>query len=819
MKWNQDKSMNIIFQICIFVLFCLWYFSPVVSGMILVPLYILMVYRHKIALKKRSLVNSLLQRGTFIRDKYYARMAFYSVLGSSCLYSIFFLMSKIVKISEKYRRTRHSPEFRRDIANAPLAPKYEPDNSGSGLKYFFTPKASNAAQTCSRKEAIELIGSRCLVVHVEWVTKEGEEKCVTVRAIPTGSELLIPLHAIPLDDTTFDVTVSADYSKRTSSYSNKGLTKNHYAIFKDSTGKELDLILLKCPNIPNQKDMSRFFATTPINFRTSALELIKMENGGVKEIDLRVNSKRLIDNNSYIIHAGTPYARRIHNYPHLKCTAKGVNSEYGFCGSPIIDGNSNVIIGVHIAGFQSNTWYALAFDRAMYMKARQELLCKPVFVPHPQPEHFQMKNNLKGFEIEDDFEDYLCEQIGATIAPMEEIGHIYRGNALYDDRVEKHYFRNKNPALEETFGPCPAAPPKAPNGTLQINTTLHKLCDPKFGIPADLVDRAAMDYLETDLNGVSFDTIIRELSEEDGFFSVRSVEQALQGDETGVIRGINNGSSAGWCYGGKKTNHYDMDVDGDPYEVRKLYPYIKKDIDDQEIEWRSGRATFDVFKRCSKVNELLPIEKAETKTRSFYGNDMVYFINATRAVISIKHVLRKNMYLSECFVGMKYQGSEWGQFANFISKGGEYTNFVCGDFSGYDTQLPRGLLDKGAFIFIEVCRRGGMSESDIQFLIGALTSVVSPTILWRGHLVRMANGQPSGQPLTVELNSVVNSLLMRMAYLTIIEEYHPEFIGVPMRHMVRLGTYGDDNVMGVDSRIPQFNHTRIQAVFARWGIK
>jgi hypothetical protein len=83
----------------------------------------------------------------------------------------------------------------------------------------------------------------------------------------------------------------------------------------------------------------------------------------------------------------------------------------------------------------------------------------------------------------------------------------------------------------------------------------------------------------------------------------------------------------------------------------------------------------------------------------------------------------------------------------------------------------------------------------------------------------MANGQPSGEPLTVEINSIVNSLLMRMVFFVIMDEEYPLMANPIFREFVRLATYGDDNALGVSDKIPKYNHTTIQAVFARWGIK
>jgi len=184
----------------------------------------------------------------------------------------------------------------------------------------------------------------------------------------------------------------------------------------------------------------------------------------------------------------------------------------------------------------------------------------------------------------------------------------------------------------------------------------------------------------------------------------------------------------------------------------------------------------------------------------------------------LKSVLR-DMEVSECYVGLAAQSQQWGKFHDHITKDGEYTKFVCGDFSGYDTQLPKALLEKAAAIIVQMYRENGSSESDVEYLRGFLSSVVSPAMIWEGNLLQFCSGQPSGQPLTVEMNSIVNSILLRMAFFTIMDKYYPEIKDPNYRLYVRTGVYGDDNVFGVSDSIPMFNHTTIQAVFASWGIK
>jgi hypothetical protein len=128
-------------------------------------------------------------------------------------------------------------------------------------------------------------------------------------------------------------------------------------------------------------------------------------------------------------------------------------------------------------------------------------------------------------------------------------------------------------------------------------------------------------------------------------------------------------------------------------------------------------------------------------------------------------------------------------------------------------------LEKAAACIVQLYRENGASSSDLEYLRGLLSSVVSPVMIWEGNLLQFCNGQPSGQPLTVEMNSIINSLLLRMAFFTIMDEHYPEIKDPKFGRFVKDATYGDDNAMGVSDEIPLFNHTTIQAVFASWGIK
>lgn len=779
---------------------------PTHTALATVVLFPYLCYLFQKEQKRLECEAQYLQRARAIREYYYARMSFYTVLGASTSLIALLLSLKIFSYFMK-----SSGESKYNIATEPYLPIFQKTNSDDKAKYHFIPQPSNAARTSSRSEAIDYIGKKLVVVKI--ITPLGVQ---TVRGIPCGSELLLPAHVIPTSG-RFTVEICADNTKRTSVYRDRDVGQDSYRLLRDRNGKAIDAVLLHMSNMPVQPDLLRYFVESQQPIEGPGQELYKEEDGTFRLIDLRLTTPRIWD----IIQYEDPYRGMYKDYPAIKCRAQESSFE-GMCGSPILSEDSNCILGFHVAGNATTTWYGLRITLDMIKEARQSLLHQSKnFVAHPMPYQFVVdRDNTANFQFEPESRVHAIESIGEKTSPIEEIGMIYRGDEVYADRAEKHYFPNSNPGLEDAFGPRNTQPPKYPNGDVQINATLKKLHNPKFDIPIDLIDRAVDDYLDGSTNlGANFNNIIASLKEErHDFFSVRDLDEALKGDQTGIVRGINNTSSAGWIYGKKKYHHYNFEVEGDPYEVRDLNANIRNDIKKQEMKWRRGEGTYDPFKRCSKTNELLPWKKAEEKTRSFYSNDMTFFLNMTRGIIPLKHILRKDKHLSECFVGITPQSKDWADLKNFLTKNGQFSKFVCGDFSGYDTQLPKALLDKAAWILVEMARRGGMSASDLDFLRGALTSVTSPTLFWQGHVLRMANGQPSGQPLTVEINSIINSLLMRMVFFTIMDENYPHLAQANYRDYVSLATYGDDNALGVHDAIPKYNHTNIQSVFARWGI-
>jgi hypothetical protein len=96
--------------------------------------------------------------------------------------------------------------------------------------------------------------------------------------------------------------------------------------------------------------------------------------------------------------------------------------------------------------------------------------------------------------------------------------------------------------------------------------------------------------------------------------------------------------------------------------------------------------------------------------------------------------------------------------------------------------------------------------------------VCNARVLVRGELVHWDHSQPSGNPLTVIVNSLFNQIVMRYAYMTCKREAL-----LPMtcdfRKNVSLQTYGDDNVLNIAPlALEWYNQNTISSALASIGM-
>lgn len=228
--------------------------------------------------------------------------------------------------------------------------------------------------------------------------------------------------------------------------------------------------------------------------------------------------------------------------------------------------------------------------------------------------------------------------------------------------------------------------------------------------------------------------------------------------------------------------------------------------------YRSGRRHMPVYIQHLK-DEPRALEKiVDGNTRIFGGAPADWSFVMRKYLLSFVRVVQNNKYIFEAAPGTNTTSYEWDEMYHYLTQFGP-ERMIAGDFSKYDKRMS-GVWILGAFNFIvQLLRHAGWPEEDIIVILGLAEDVAFPLCDFNGDLVEFWGSNPSGHPLTVIINCIAHSLYMRYVWL---------MVGLLLelfRQFVALMTYGDDDVMNVSSTIVNYNHTIIQEVLGKIGVK
>jgi hypothetical protein len=217
---------------------------------------------------------------------------------------------------------------------------------------------------------------------------------------------------------------------------------------------------------------------------------------------------------------------------------------------------------------------------------------------------------------------------------------------------------------------------------------------------------------------------------------------------------------------------------------------------------------------CQLKDEPVSPEKALIgKTRLFVCSPFDFSLVVRMALLPFIRVVQNNRYVFESGPGTICQGREWGEMKDYLCAFGE-NRFIAGDYKNYDKNMHCiWMLAAFQFIYL-VCMSLGMSADALDIILGISIDVSFCYINFFGDLMMLFGSNPSGWPLTVIINGIVNCLYIRYAYY----ENNPEKEVFSFKKNVHLMTYGDDNIMGVSDRVPWFTHTAIQRTLAIIGV-
>jgi hypothetical protein len=325
----------------------------------------------------------------------------------------------------------------------------------------------------------------------------------------------------------------------------------------------------------------------------------------------------------------------------------------------------------------------------------------------------------------------------------------------------------------------------------------------------ELVQKSCTDYTSQVIAGLS-EQELKQVGKVSDDANLAGLDGVLG------INAMNFSTSMGFPFKGPKTQVVDKSdrvVEGVSCP-RDVDSSILEEVARLESILLSGKSINTTFKASLKDE---PTKLTKKKARVFAAANMPMIMLTRKYFLSIAALFQRNKNLTECAVGTVVQSPEWTDLFEHIGKYG-WDRAIAGDYAKFDGRMSPEFMLAAFKLLITIAERSGNYDADDLVIMRGIASEISyPTYDYFGTLVQFLGSNPSGHPLTVIINSIVNSLYMRYVYFKIAQDdgwwKTPKFADV-----VALMTYGDDNIMTVKKGFDAYNHTRIAQEFAKVGI-
>lgn len=572
---------------------------------------------------------------------------------------------------------------------------------------------------------------------------------------------------------------------------------------KFSSMKDSAIIIGYAPvTIPNFKDLRKFImpqnATRNIGRYGKMLDWKYDGSNFVMNdnvLELQVQDRLIVDNDSQY---GNTYVERLFKY----------KKHYpGMCGSILIANwnTSAPIIGIHIAGDDAtNNGFAEAVVHESFASVFRDY--EPITVLEeslvdPQKALLQINTNV--------------EKLGTLPKKM------------VSRQPEKS--RLVNTECAGVFSPInydlPLLSPKDPRIKDAPFSPLVMGCE-NHGLVAKPFPTKALELAVDDLKSKIFATVTPIRSE----VGVISQEAAIVGiPEFTEYDKLDFNTSEGfpltqhrppgatnkrWLLNLRETQY--------GYECPSVHPRLQKLLDDHEQLRKDGFIPETYFVNCLKDNKMKK-EKAclPGKTRIIGLSPLEFTIAVRRYFSDFSTAYQRARFDAEHAIGIDIKSYEVTQMINLLMTKGD--NFITGDYSKFGDTLLADCVKAAFDIMIEwFVFYGDDSSVNRKVRYAMMYEVMHSKHVMNDLLYLTFCGMPSGNPLTVVINSMVNSLYLRCAWLLIMSRNNrADLLDLTSfnKHVCVI-TYGDDLIATVSESVKSlYNTVALSEVFSEYDIK
>nr|UUW20914.1 MAG: RNA helicase [Sanya marna-like virus 2] len=651
------------------------------------------------------------------------------------------------------------------------------------LSQFDVPLASQTHSVKSASEVRDMFAANC--VGLELTSECGASKFRTKGVFIKGQRLVFNRHCLKVE--------GKYYARILSVADSGGLTANVEVSFhRDELVElpEIDLVALTVRGVPPRKDITRYWNITHIPF-THMVSVSRDQDGSTRYRELyrcsRAENMRVeaLDR-SMDIYLGVG--------SHL--------TQVGDCGSlgVALTPRGPVIMGFHTIGCE----YTAGFPHVTQEHLRA-LLGDTVVAGGGKPLFSLNGGDVELLPVHPKSVTRFLKEGTANVYGMLVGGTAKARTRVCETPLQEVVCTELNYTVKH--GPPVMA------GWEPIYNNVKEMVRPHMDIDQrrlnHCVEMFARDIIQG-LNEVHGDSWHRELV----ILSDRAAVNGLPGVK--FIDRINMNTSMGFPWNKtKKAFIIPAPTEAQPDGI-DFVPEIWERVRHIEKCYVEGRRAYPVYSAHLKDEAVAEAKIKAKKTRVFTGAPIDFSIVMRKHLLPFVRLMQLNKFIFEAGPGTVTQSIEWTHFFQYLTQHG-LDRMIAGDYGKFDKRMIAQLILAAFKVIILILKQAGHDTDELKIIECLAHDVAFPVVSIKGEIMEFFGSNPSGQPLTVVVNSLVNSLYMRYAYCGVRTDGREDC--EDFKQNVALMTYGDDNAMGVSHAAPWFNHTAIQRELATIGVE
>lgn len=304
---------------------------------------------------------------------------------------------------------------------------------------------------------------------------------------------------------------------------------------------------------------------------------------------------------------------------------------------------------------------------------------------------------------------------------------------------------------------------------------------------------------------------------------ILTYEEAVRGtQDDDFMCAINRTTSPGFPYtlinkgsvGKTKWMGKNEQFDFDSMAAKQLRADVDELIDDCSNGKISNVFFIDTLKDERRENAKVDVGK----TRVFSAGPQHFVVAFRKYFLPFAAWLMHNRIDNEIGVGTNVYSLDWERIAKRMRSKGKCV--IAGDFGNFDGSLVAQILWSifwDIFVpwlqqFTDFSTEDGMRV--LKTCLGLWSHLVHSVHIYGDNVYMWTHSQPSGNPFTVIINCLYNSIIMRIAWIRIMKRDCPKMASMKwFRKLVAMITYGDDNELNISEDVIEiFNQETISVI-------